>query len=215
MHFRPILVPIAALVLGLPMGTAAGAPQGATRTFRSDRAQDAYVLSRGNHGSTTTSGTLEDLEKARRRLSGEFLWVRRSGREYVIRDRRTLEEAYRLFAPIRALDPERAALALRQSRIEAEQAVLEREQERLERESERLGEDPGPRDAAARRRLEGRRRELAPRMRALEEREREVEELERSIDRREEELEAKAEAELWSRIDAAIAGGLARGPEVR
>jgi DNA repair exonuclease SbcCD ATPase subunit len=214
MYFRTILVSIAALVLGFPMRTAAGAPQERGRTFRSDRAQDAYVLSRGNHGSTTTSGTLEDLEKARRRLSGEFLWVRRFGKEYVIRDRQTLEEAYRLFAPIRSLDPERAAVALRQSRIEAEQTALEREEERLERESERLGEDPDPPDETARRRLERRRRELEPRMRALEEREREAEELERSIDRREEELEAKAEAELWKRIDAAIARGLARGAEV-
>lgn len=212
MFFRMILVSIAALVLGCPTMTA-GAPQERTRTFRSDRAEDAYVLSRGNHESTT-NGTLEDLENARRRLSGEFLWVRRSGREYVIRDRQTLEEAYRLFAPIRSLDPERAALALRQSRLEAEQSTLEREEERLERESERLGEDASPRDEAARRRLERRRRELKPRMRALEEREREVEELERSIDRREEELEAKAEAELWKRIDAAIGRGLARGVEV-
>ncbi|MDQ2980328.1 MAG: hypothetical protein M3R62_14035 [Acidobacteriota bacterium] len=212
MHIRMILVSMSALLLAYPTMTAA-APQEPTRTFRSDRAEDAYVLSRENHASTT-SGTLEDLEKARRRFSGEFLWVRRSGREYVIYGRQALEEAHRLFAPIRALDPERAALALRQSRIEAEQSALEREEERLERESEGLGEDASPRDEPARRRLERRRRELEPQMRALEAREREVEELERSIDRREEDLEAKAETELWKRIDAAIARGLARAVEV-
>ena len=205
---------VTALLLGClmaPVGAAGG--QSKETILVSDRAGDAYVLSRGGHWSSTNE-SLEALRAVQRRFSGEFLWVRRAGKEYLIRDHRTLEEAQSLFAPLRELDPERAALRPRQSRLESEQTKLDREQEKLERELDRLTDDSEARgEEATRGRLERRQRELESKMRALEGEERELDAVERSIDEREDDLERKAEAELWRLIDRALARGLGRPAE--
>jgi hypothetical protein len=202
---------LGALLLGCMIAPGeAWAGQSKGPTLVSDRARDAYVLSRGGHWSST-NGSLEGLRAVQRRFSGEFLWVRRAGKEYLIRDPRTLEEAQSLFAPLRGLDPERTALESRQSRLESKQTALDREQEGLERELDRLTDDSEQSDQErARQDLEGRQRELETRMRALEEKERELDSMERSIDERENALEKKAEAELWRLIDGSIARGVAR-----
>ncbi|MGH9315534.1 MAG: hypothetical protein ACRD1P_00260 [Thermoanaerobaculia bacterium] len=205
---------VTALLLGClmaPVDAAGGQSQ--ETILVSDRAGDAYVLSRGGHWSSTNE-SLEALRGVQRRFSGEFLWVRRAGKEYLIRDRRIIDEAQSLFAPLRRLDPERAALEPRQSRLESEQAALDREQEKLERELDRLTDDPEARDEeSARRRLERRQRELESKMHALEQEERELGAVERSIDEREDALEKKAEGELWGLIDRALARGLGRPAE--
>ncbi|HSS44166.1 MAG TPA: hypothetical protein VLO07_02405 [Thermoanaerobaculia bacterium] len=202
---------VAALLLGCLMAPVdASAGQSEEAILVSDRAGDAYVLSRGGHWSSTNE-SLEALRGVQRRFSGEFLWVRRAGKQYLIRDRRTLDEAQTLFAPLRRLDPERAALRPRQARLERQQAAMDREQEKLERELDGLADDPEARDQGpARRRLERRQRELETRMHALEQEERELEAVERSIDEREDDLEKRAEAELWLLIDRSISSADAR-----
>jgi len=77
-------------------GTALAAP----RVDRGPR--DTYVLQLGN--STNVSGSLEDLGTLRRRYSGDFLWFRRAGAAYVIRDPRLLAEADAFFEHLRKLD---------------------------------------------------------------------------------------------------------------
>ncbi len=207
---RMVGASLGALLLGCMMAPAGAAGRSKGTILVSDRAGDAYVLSRGDHWSSTNA-SLEACRAVQRRFSGEFLWVRRAGKEYLIRDRRTIDEAQSLFAPLRQLDPERAALERRQSRLEADEAALDRKQEKLERELDRLSDDSELRDEEpVRRRLESRQRELESRMRALEDRERELEAVERSIDRREDDLEEKAERELWRLIDGALDGGLAQ-----
>jgi len=199
-----------ALLLGCMMAPAAAAGQSKGTVLVSDCAGDAYVLARGGHWSSTNE-SLEALRAVQRRFSGEFLWVRRAGKEFLIRDRRTLDEAQSLFAPLRGLDPERAALEPRQSRLGSKQAALDREQEKLERELDRLADDSeSSGEESARKGLERRQRELEARMRALEGEERELDAVEHSIEEREDELERKAEAELWRLIDRSIASGLAR-----
>jgi hypothetical protein len=199
---------LAALLLGwiaLPPALFAGS--GEHTSFSGGR--DAYVLKQGDHFCSTNI-SVDALEVMQGRFSGEFLWARRAGREYLIRDARVIEESQSLFAPLQKLDPERSDLERRQSRLGAEEADLESEQEEVEQEVDRLDDDSDRRgDDAARRRLEGRKRDLGAKLRALESKERELEVIERSIDQREDALEQKAERELWRLIDKAIAGGLA------
>ncbi len=172
--------------------------------------EDAYILSRGDH-TMMTGGTLEDVRAARRRFPGEFLWVRRSGREYFVRDARLIAEAAALFAPLRSLDPDRAALERRHAQFEAEESRLDREEERLDRDLDRIQDDERPAAGSdSRNALDRRRRELETRRRSLEEQERELDSAESSLDRREDELEKNSEAQLWRLIDRALEAGLAQ-----
>jgi bla regulator protein BlaR1 len=176
---------------------------------------DAYILSQGEN-SFSTNCSLEALGAVRERLSGDFLWIRRAGKVYLIRDDRTLDEAHSLFAPLRQLDPEHEALARRQSRLSAEQDALDHEQEEIEQELDRLSdEEENSERASDRLSIERRQRDLEQRVRALQARERELDAVERSIDQREDALEKKIEARLWRLIDESIARGVARPDEIR
>ena len=181
---------------------------------------DAYILSQGA-SSFSTNCSLDAVEGVRDRLSGNFLWVRRAGKAFLIREERTLDGARALFAPLRDLDPEQQALARRQEKLESEQEAVDREQDEIEQELDRLsdeednGKGEGEREASTRRSLERRQRDLEPKRKAIEERERELDALERSIDAREDALEKKIEAKLWRLIDEAIASGVARPDEDR
>jgi chromosome segregation ATPase len=179
-------------------------------TIYGDRAADAYVLSRG-HTFFSTNSSLEGIEALRSGMTGDFLWVRRAGKEFVIRDSRTLEEAQSLFDPMRRLDPERKALHDRQERLRLEQSALDREEQELDEELDFLedAENSGDR-ASTRSDLERRRKALQPKMHALEARERELDAIESSLDSRADALEEKAEAALWKSIDRALAKGLGR-----
>ncbi len=191
-----------------PMSASASG-QGKTALYGSRR-EDAYILSRGDH-TMMTGGTLEDVREARRRFSGAFLWVRRAGREYVVRDGRLIAEAAALFAPLQSLEPDRAALERRRARFEEEESRLDREEKRLDRDLDRIQDDERPAAGSeSRDSLERRRRDLETRRRALDEQERDLESADNSIDRREDELEKKAEAQLWRLIDRALEAGLAR-----
>ena len=191
-----------------PMSASASG-HGKTALYGSRR-EDAYILSRGDH-TMMNGGTLEDVRAARRRFSGEFLWVRRSGREYVVRDARLMAEAAALFAPLKSLDPDRAALERRHAQFEAEESRLDREEKRLDRDLDQIQDDETPAPGSeSRNSLERRRRELEARRRSLEEQERDLDSAESSLDRREDELEKKAEAQLWRLIDRALEAGLAQ-----
>jgi hypothetical protein len=176
-------------------------------------APDEYVLSQGEH-SWSTNVSLETLGTMRDRVAGDFLWVRRAGKAYLIRDGRTLDEAHSFFAPLRQLDPDHEALASQQARLGAEQGVLDREQEEIEQDLDRLSdEQESSARQSARRSLERRQHDLESRVRLLEARERELDAIERSIDAREDAIEKKAEAHLWRLIDRCIATGIARPGE--
>jgi hypothetical protein len=150
------------------------------------RSKDAYILcSDGESVSALISGDINwrDTGSLCHRYGGSSLWVRRDGREYVIRDRDFLARAGALFGPIRQLGPE-------QRRIAAEEAKLDAEADRLSD-----GEDDSP--------------AVRERLRELNRKQREVAIREREIDRREEELEREAERALWRMVDRAITSGVA------
>lgn len=201
-----------ALLLFCLTQTASGLPRRPS-TELSSSGPDAYILSQGEN-SFSTNLSLEALGAARARLSGDFMWIRRGGKIYQIRDAKTLREAQALFAPLRQLDPEHEALARRQSLLNEEQEALDREQEKIEQELDRLTEEEkNPERAAARQANERRRRDLEAKVRALESKERELDQIERSIDAREDALEKRAEEKLWRLIDESITRGIARPDE--
>jgi hypothetical protein len=151
------------------------------------RNRDAYILcSGGRNVSTLISSGINwpaDFKDSCSRFDGNFLWVRRDGRDYIVRDRDFLDRSTALFGPVKQLEPE-------QRRIAAEEAKLDEEADRLE---DREDDSPAARD----------------RLREIHRRQREVGDREREIDRREEALEREAERALWRMVDRAISSGVA------
>ena len=145
---------------------------------------DAYVISRGDNNVYMAASSMEELQAVRKRLTGRYMWVRRDGREYVIRDENTLQHIDTFFEPVRALEPE--------------QRAANREEERLDRLVDRL-DDQDHLSRAEREQL----KELRAQLRAASERENE-------LDQKGEELEEKAERKLWVEVDAAIRAGTAK-----
>lgn len=150
-------------------------------------ARDSYVLHFGAGNSTTMSGSLEDFTAVKGTLSGDYLWVRRDGRRYVITDRARLAEAWDYFAPERELRPQ--------------QREIERETRKLERESDALEDAQDDRELTARDHA---------RLDDLHAKERDLGRREQALDQREEELDRTAERKLWQLVDRAIQDGGAR-----
>jgi hypothetical protein len=199
---------VAAAILGSESLVARSGPH--TVRVKTNPNADAYVLAHGND-SVSMNASLDDLLRLRKRHSGEFLWFRRGGRSYLLRDEALLAQAKSLFAPLRSLDPERAVLRRRERALDRREDVLEREEQELDEISARWeDEDREEQSESDRRDLERRKRELKSRMRELEKEQRAVEAIERPLEAKEEEIEKKAEAELWKLIDHALATGIAR-----
>ncbi len=183
---------VAAFLTLSAAGTALAAPEGG----RGPR--DTYVLNRGN--SASVSGSFEDLGTLRRRYDGDFLWFRRGGTAYVIRDPSLLSEADAFFDPLRRLEPEQDAVARREGALDREEEKNDAEEEEIEAEEETA---PSPE-------LDRRRRALDDRRRDLSRRQRELAKEERALDRRSEALEKAAERELWKFLDRSVTNGGAR-----
>jgi hypothetical protein len=185
----------------------ASASERASPGSPADRGEkDAYVLSRRGRW-VSTSESLEAVRRVARRFRGDFLWLRRGGKERLLRDPEILDLAEAAFAPLREIEPARAELAGRQGRLEAEESSLDAEQEEIERDADSSGDEEVERGGQSG--LAARRRDVEDRMRDLQERERSLDAEERELDRREDALERAAEARLWRVIDRAIAEGKA------
>lgn len=176
--------------------SAAGTVLAAPEDGRGPR--DTYVLNRGD--SASVGGSLEDLGTLRRRYAGDFLWFRRGGAGYVIRDPGLLADAAAFFEPLRELEPEQSSLARREATLDREDEDNDREEEAIEAEEETR---PSPERDRRRRTLEDRRRDLSRRQRELAKEE-------RALDRRENALEETAERELWKFLDRTVTSGAAR-----
>jgi len=146
--------------------------------------KDAYIISHGDNNTFSTGTSVEEILAMRKRLSGRYVWVRRDGREYIIRDATLVSRAQALFQPQMALAPEQEAVS--------------REEAQLDREADRIS-DRGPRTAAEKQRLS----ELHARLRVVAQREKE-------LDEQEEALEREAERDLWVIVDGAIRSGAAK-----
>lgn len=151
--------------------------------------QDEYVLTLGDDQVSvlyTDQLPLSRVQEMRRDYGHDFLWFRRGGRAYVIRDRAFLSRVEALFAPKRALRPELRSVNREESHLDDEIDAIEDR------------DDGRDLDAATEAHL----LELKARMREVSRRQHELE-------RREEELEREAELQLWGMVDEAIRRGVA------
>ena len=143
----------------------------------------AYSTSSGSR-SLSGSGNVEDLVSANDRYGdGEFLWVRRNNREYVVRDLQFITRVRALFAPLRALEPEI-------DRVSEEEASLDEQLDAI---------TDGPREKRDDALVE----KLRQRLQAIHRRERE-------LDRIQEKIECDSEKKLFLLIDEAIRAGKAK-----
>lgn len=171
-------VGLALLALILASGSSEAGGASETIQMSSTSESRAYALVRGNH-SISTNMSLDEMLRLRRLYSGHFLWFRRGGRDYVIRDEALLLRAKALFDPLRSLDPERADLRRRERALDRKERILDDEEEELDRLADRFDDEDGEEEKSGmseseRRDLERRQRDLEERMRPVEEERREV-----------------------------------------
>jgi hypothetical protein len=93
----------------------------------------SYVLLAQGSSSSAMSGSMEDLDRARKLRVGRegLLYVRRGEAAYVIRDAATLRRAEAIFEPQQALGAQQAELGSRQAALGSRQAALGAQQARL------------------------------------------------------------------------------------
>jgi len=99
-------------------------PTNSTDEIRSSQ-QDSYVIVQGNN--VTMSGSREDLEQARSyryKIGDDYIWFRRNGKAYIIRDKETVRAAKKLFEGQADLGKRQAALGEMQAKLGQLQAEL-------------------------------------------------------------------------------------------
>jgi len=175
---------------------------------------DAYVLQRGSH--TSISGSLDDLERLRRRFGTDFLWFRRGGAEYVIRDSALITEAETLFSPLEEVSAEQEKLSGKESELDREEEALDSERDDVDADRDELDsadESAADADADAREAeaaIDEREQTVQEKTRDLRSRQRDLEAEDRRLEAREDELERAAESKLWQLLDATVADGRAQ-----
>jgi len=156
-----------------------------------------------NGSQTIRSGPDVSLDVAlakRDQYRGDFLWFKKDGRAYLIRDAATLARIEAPFEQSRAFKPEA-------KRMKWELRSLERRESQLDREIDRLTDrDEGPRLTAAE---EDHLRDLRREMESVHSRMRPLERQEEEIDRQRDKLEAEAERQMEPILDEAIRSGVA------
>ena len=165
----------------------------------------AYVLMSEGSRSTTMSGSMADIERARALRVGleGLLYVRDKGVAYVIRDAATLRRAKAIFGPQEALGARQAELGSRQAALGARQAALGADQARLGARqaaaSPRLSEELGRRQDAL-----GRQQDALGRQQETLGREQEA------LGREQERLSREAEGKFRALLAEALRSGVAR-----
>ena len=101
----------------------------------------SYVLIAAGDGSSTMSGSIDDVRRAQRLRHGSeaLLYVRHAGTAYLIRDAETLGQAQAIFEPQMALGARQSELGSRQAALGARQAELGRQQAALGAQQARIG----------------------------------------------------------------------------
>lgn len=102
-----------------------------------ERHGDAYALIRADRDSITMSGDTRDIpsiQRARGRLQGDFLWLRRAGKAYVVQDPAILARAMDVWKTTEPVEKQMQAL-------EDQMRGPEQRMEALDRQMEALGDD--------------------------------------------------------------------------
>jgi hypothetical protein len=92
---------------------------------KSEKSLDGYIVVSGDN--TTMSGSSNDLGHARKmraKIGDDFIWFRREGKGYVIRDAGVLKAAHKLFEPQEELGRRQGDLGEQQSKLGELQSAL-------------------------------------------------------------------------------------------
>ena len=164
-------------------------------TFTVAGADDfSYVFTRTGHALISGHMNVDTVVAIGKRYRGDFLWVKRHGREYLIRDAATVAEAHAAFAEADELHDD-------YERLRERMQPLEDREEELEEQMDRESDSDSP-DSAKLRELSAKLKPVTRELRALEAEE-------EKLDAREEKLVAAAEQELRRIVDAAVTRGKA------
>jgi Skp family chaperone for outer membrane proteins len=142
-----------------------------------------------------------DLDRAlevRREHGSHFLWVKRDGRAYVIRDQATLDSIDDLFAGSRAFAPDLRRLHEKMRPLEARERELDREADAISDDDRRTARD------------EARLRDLQRDLRDVELRLRDFEREQEWLERKQDQREAEAEEKMVPIVHDAIRRGIAK-----
>ena len=137
----------------------------------------------GNSHHLSGGANVNDLVAVSNRFSGDFLWARLKGREYLIRDADTLTRVRAFFSPLRALEPEMKRVSEQENELDEQIDAIE-DGESADRDEAKLDKLRAQRDA--------------------------VQQRERELDRMEEKIECTAEKQLVTLIEESIKSGKAR-----
>jgi prefoldin subunit 5 len=159
-----------------------------------------YLFSRD--GNTIISGNIDvdRILSVNKRFGAPYLWARVDGRQYLITDAATLNQAEAAFAEVNAFRAENERLDRKMDPLEEREEELE---ERIDRITDAAEDDGEPIDRGQLNRLRAELREVARQLRDLEREE-------ERIDRRTDALADAAEKKLQGIIERAIDRGLAR-----
>lgn len=174
-----------------------------------DRNADAYVLTK-NYVSYSTNATGDDILNLNQLFGGNYLWVRRAGKEFVIRDAHTIKDANRLFAALDEMQPEQTALQEARVQLEKDEESLDTERDEVE--SRLQGLDDGDRSSSERGGLENQLAAIEVRRNTLADRAGDLELRVSAFETRVKSLELQIETSLWSLVDSALVSGLGEDP---
>ena len=170
-----------------------------------DRNADAYVLTK-DYVSFSSNVTSDDILTLNDLFGGTYLWARRGGTVYVIRDSKVIRDASRLFVPMEGVEKDRSSLQDVRAKFVSEQETFDKEHLELETRLKSLADDDKSADARAA--VERRLADLSIERMALEARATELESRETAFEIRVRSLEQQIEMSMWSLVDQALAGGL-------
>lgn len=180
-------------------------PAQADNYIFTDRNADAYVLTK-NYVSYSTNATGDDILNLNGMFGGNYLWVRRAGKEFVIRDARAIKDANRLFAALDEMQPEQEALQQARVQLQEDEVALGIEKEDVEGRLQAMGS--GDKSSSAGAALEDQLADIALRRSALAERASDLELRASAFQTRVKSLELQIETSLWSLVDSALVSGL-------
>jgi beta-lactamase regulating signal transducer with metallopeptidase domain len=146
-----IVNPVKVRVLApLQLVLAQAAQSGSTVLVMSgEREGNQFVVSSGNtyisvSGDSESYGTdhpSEFVEFLQEKISGDFIWFRRDGKSYVIRDAATIKRAKEFFAAVQELDKKQEELGKQQEVLGEKEEALGKEQEEVHVQIPDLTED--------------------------------------------------------------------------
>lgn len=162
-HPAPQAVPVAT-----PRPAPVAAVRVSSRTADNPRDRVSYALVRADRDGISMSGDMDDIgdiKAARRSIDGDFLWFRRDGRAYVVRDAALLSRVREAWKPLDALN---ARMQVLDARMRPHSEKMEALGVRMEALGEAAGETPAMQAASGRMEMLGRQMEtLAGRHAAL------------------------------------------------